>query len=76
MTSVAIKGSIFDGREFFDNGIVVVDESTGLISDCGKSSDVQVPKDTRKTISGEGFTILPGLIDSHVHFFGSTRYKT
>jgi imidazolonepropionase-like amidohydrolase len=74
MTSIAIMGSIFDGREFFENGIVVVDESTGLISDCGKSSDVQVPKDTSKTISGDGFTILPGLIDSHVHFFGSTRY--
>ncbi len=74
MTSVVIKGSIFDGREFLEDGIVVVDEATGLISDCGKASDVQIPRDPRKTISGEKFTILPGLIDAHVHFFGSTRY--
>jgi len=74
MTSVVIKGSIFDGRDFLEDGIVVVDEASGLIADCGKASDVQVPKDARKTISGERFTILPGLIDAHVHFFGSTRY--
>jgi len=74
MTSVVIKGSIFDGREFYDSGVVVLDETSGLISDCGKSSDVELPRDARKTISGEGLTILPGLIDSHVHFFGSTRY--
>lgn len=74
LTSVVIKGSIFDGRELFTDGTVVVDESTGLISDCGRSPEVEVPRDVRRTISGEGFTILPGLIDSHVHFFGSTRY--
>jgi len=74
MTSVVIQGSIFDGRDFFENGVVVVDEATGLISDCGKAGDVQLPKDARKTISGEKLTVLPGLIDAHVHFFGSTRY--
>ncbi len=74
MTHVVIKGSIFDGRESFDDGLVVIDESTGLISDCGKSNEVQVPKDARRTISGDDLTILPGLIDSHVHFFGSTKY--
>ena len=74
MTSVVIKGSIFDGREFLEDGIVVVDEATGLISDCGKASDVQIPRDPERRYSGEKFTILPGLIDAHVHFFGSTRY--
>jgi imidazolonepropionase-like amidohydrolase len=74
MTSVVIRGSIFDGRDFLENGVVVADETTGLISDCGKAADVQLPEDPRKTISGEELTILPGLIDAHVHFFGSTRY--
>jgi imidazolonepropionase-like amidohydrolase len=69
-----VKGSIFDGRDLLDDGVVIVDESTGLISDCGKSSEVDVPKDVRKTITGEDLYILPGLIDCHVHFFGSTRY--
>jgi imidazolonepropionase-like amidohydrolase len=74
MPSAVIKGSIFDGEEYYDNGFVVVDESTGLISDCGKSSEVQVPSNSSRTILGEGLTILPGLIDAHVHFFGSTHY--
>lgn len=74
MPNVVLKGSIYDGNDYFDNGIVVVDESTGLISDCGKSSDVQTPSDVRRTISGESYTILPGLIDCHVHFFGSMHY--
>jgi imidazolonepropionase-like amidohydrolase len=74
MPNLVLKGSIFDGSEYYEDGIVVVDDSTGLISDCGKSSDVQTPADVRRTISGEGFTILPGLIDCHVHFFGSLHY--
>jgi imidazolonepropionase-like amidohydrolase len=74
MATVAIKGSIFDGSEYYDDGVVVVDDSTGLISDCGKSSDVQIPSDVQRAITGDGYTILPGLIDCHVHFFGSTHY--
>lgn len=74
MTSVVVRGAIFDGSDYFEDGAVVVDEFTGLITDSGKSSDIEVPADARRTISGDRLTILPGLIDAHVHFFGSMHY--
>lgn len=74
MAKIVLKGSLFDGKQYVEDGVVVVDESTGLVSDSGKRSDVEIPKETRKTIAGEGLTIIPGLVDAHVHFFGSTRY--
>lgn len=71
--TIALKGSIFDGREYIERGAVLVDESTGTISACGSESDVDIPNNAR-VIEGEGHTILPGFIDAHLHFFGSMHY--
>lgn len=70
MVKLALYGSIFDGREFFEDGVVVFDDSSGLIEACGRRSEVEVPASANR-VGGERLCILPGLIDAHVHFFGS-----
>src|SRR5579872_6853662 len=73
MPSLVLKGSIFDGADFYENGTVVVDQESGTITDVGKDDAISSPAGAR-IIGGEGYTILPGLIEAHVHFFGSKVY--
>ncbi|KAG8684285.1 hypothetical protein FRC09_015489 [Ceratobasidium sp. 395] len=47
---------------------IVVDTTTGLILDIQKSSKVQLP-DGATEIDLRGLTVLPGFVDTHVHFF-------
>src|SRR5690625_848979 len=54
----------FDGTETTEQTTVLVED--GVIS--AISSDVEIP-DGGDTISGEDLTLLPGLVDSHVHVF-------
>lgn len=56
---------VFDGEHVLEDATVLVRD--GRISAVGK--DVAVPTDVRR-IEGEGRTLLPGLIDAHVHTFG------
>lgn len=63
------KGRVFDGLEMHENSTVTVDSKRGIIS--GFDS-INPPRDA-KVISGEDLTLLPGLIDAHVHFFGVTK---
>jgi imidazolonepropionase-like amidohydrolase len=44
--------------------VVLIED--GQVTDAGKRSTVQVPRDA-ETIDASGLTILPGLIDCHVH---------
>lgn len=74
MSRIALFGSVFDGRELFDDGVVVVDDSSGTIEACGGRGEVDVPADAER-LGGEGLCILPGLIDAHVHFFGSRSHS-
>ena len=53
--------------------MVIVDQDRGKVTDIGRDGEVDVPKDAR-VLGGAGLTIIPGLIDSHVHFFGSKAY--
>ena len=73
MPTIVLRGLIFTGTTSIENGSVVVDQSTGMIVDAGKKGDVNEPNDS-KIIEVPGSTILPGLIDAHIHFFGSKRY--
>jgi len=70
---LVIKGDVFDGKEFFENGIVVVDQEEGVIREAGRESEVDQPAGA-KVVGGEGMTVMPGLIDTHLHFFGSRAY--
>ncbi|MGP8070705.1 MAG: amidohydrolase family protein [Candidatus Bathyarchaeia archaeon] len=73
MSTVFLRGHVFTGDNFIENGCVVVDQSKGVITHVGPEGEVKEPKDARR-IEVEGSTILPGLIDAHMHFFGSKKY--
>jgi imidazolonepropionase-like amidohydrolase len=74
MSTLLLRGPIFTGEEFVDAGCVAINQSKGTIIDVGGRGEVNEPKDAR-TLEVEGSTILPGLVDAHVHFFGSRRYN-
>jgi len=64
---VAIRNvRIFDGDRVIESGDVVFDG--GLIVDAGPS--LTIPPGAT-VIDGAGKTLIPGLIDAHVHFSGS-----
>jgi imidazolonepropionase-like amidohydrolase len=69
MEKISFSGRIFDGKNVIDNGIVSID-ANGIISDV---SDDKKSLDSIRTISCEHATILPGLIDVHMHFFGCRK---
>ena len=73
MSNLVLRGPVFNGEDLIENCCVVVDQSKGIIIDAGRKGDVSEPKDSR-TIEVPGSTILPGLIDAHMHFFGSKKY--
>lgn len=59
---------VFDGTNVLEDTAVVVQD--GLIKEVGKDADIPagIP-----VVDGSGKTLLPGLIDAHVHTFGSSR---
>jgi len=69
---VVIRGAkLFDGRErILENSVVVVSPS-GRIYDVGTEGSVEIPSnvDTLE-IHAKGFTLMPGLIDAHMHLSG------
>jgi imidazolonepropionase-like amidohydrolase len=73
MTNLVLKGNVFDGSDLVENSAIIVDQDKGIISGFGRVGDVEEPRSAR-VISGEKITILPGLIDAHVHFFGSKSH--
>ena len=73
MPKLILKGGVFDGEDYIEDGAVVVDQEKGMIVDAGREADVDLPRDA-KALGGPGQTVIPGLIDTHVHFFGSKAY--
>jgi imidazolonepropionase-like amidohydrolase len=61
---------LFDGERVLDNAVVVIDE--GRVVAAGRTTTTPIP-DGAAVIDGRGRTALPGLIDSHVHSFGSAQ---
>jgi imidazolonepropionase-like amidohydrolase len=59
MTSLVLRGSIFNGHDYMEAGCVVVDQSQGVIVEVGRKGDVNEPKDVR-VLDIPGSTILPG----------------
>jgi imidazolonepropionase-like amidohydrolase len=53
------------GREPLDYPVVVV--KNGLILDVGAEGDIQLPREDSEELSFMDGTILPGLVDSHLH---------
>jgi imidazolonepropionase-like amidohydrolase len=63
-------GTLIDGtgNKPLENSIVVIHNSK--ITMVGDEADIDIPPDAN-IISSEGHTILPGLIDAHVHLSGT-----
>jgi imidazolonepropionase-like amidohydrolase len=64
------KGRIFDGKDVIEQGWVAIGND-GIISEVGEG---KFPHSGENIIEGKDQTILPGLIDAHMHFFGC-RYE-
>jgi imidazolonepropionase-like amidohydrolase len=73
MANLVLKGGVFDGENYTEDGAVVVDPEKGTIVDVGNDGEVDLPRDA-KVLGQPSQTILPGLIDTHLHFFGSKAY--
>ena len=73
MTNLVLKGGLFDGETYTENGVVVIDPEKGTIVDVANEGEVDLPRDA-KVLGQPGQTIIPGLIDTHLHFFGSKAY--
>ena len=70
MAILILRGKAFDGRRFYEDAIVKVDSGSGTILGFGERGSVEEPRGSKRvTVKGE--TILPGLIDAHVHFYSS-----
>ena len=73
MGLIAFKGRLFDGTETFEDGTVVVDQAQGKIVAAGRTSDVERPRSAKLVPVANG-TIIPGLMDAHMHFFGARKH--
>ena len=56
-----------------EKAVVTVDSEKGIISGFGERGSIEEPKRRKHNCDGDDITILPGLIDAHVHFFGITK---
>lgn len=73
MSSLVLKGPVFSGGELLDNGVIVLDQLTGKITNVGQTGEVDEPRGAQVIAVKDG-TIIPGLIDAHLHFFGSQKH--
>jgi len=71
MVTKVIKGGILidgTGNTPVKDAVIIIEGKT--ITTIGKKSEVMIPKgDNVETIEADGKTIMPGLIDSHVHIY-------
>lgn len=65
-----MKGRVFDGDSLHENWVVRINCESGKIVGAGERGSIE-EKRNQKIISPKDATILPGLIDTHVHFFGT-----
>lgn len=74
MILVLVNGFLIDGtgRPPIDKATVVIEG--GRIKAVGVSGEVKIPSDA-KIIDLNGLTIMPGLIDAHMHFMGTRTHK-
>jgi imidazolonepropionase-like amidohydrolase len=73
MPEITLRGALFDGFHYYERGIVVIDSDAGMIKEAGPVGSASVPPGS-KLVEVPNSTILPGLIDAHVHFIGTNNY--
>jgi imidazolonepropionase-like amidohydrolase len=57
-----------DGSGLLQNGTIIIKDN--VISEIGIASEIAIPQDA-EVIDAKGKWIIPGLIDTHIHFFQS-----
>lgn len=67
--SLLIDGT---GREPLTNPVVVI--KGDKIAEIGKESEIKIPEEA-KIVDLGNLTVLPGLIDAHVHIYGRRSYS-
>jgi imidazolonepropionase-like amidohydrolase len=67
---VVFRGRVFDGIRLHDDAVVSVNPELRTIDGFGERGSVELERDA-KVIDCRGMTILPGLIDAHVHFYSA-----
>ena len=70
MPTLVLKGRAFDGKELNRASVLTVDTDAGIITGFGERGSVEEARGA-KVIRRDDATILPGLIDAHVHFYSS-----
>ena len=73
MSVIILKGPIFNGVELCPDCAIVADAISGKITDVDRIGQIDEPKDAKEIAVKDG-TILPGLIDAHLHFFGAQKH--
>jgi imidazolonepropionase-like amidohydrolase len=72
MSMLALRAThLFDGERFLHGGVTVLVESGAVVA--VQPCHAAVPEDTQVADYGDA-TILPGLIDTHVHLVGDSRW--
>ena len=61
------SGRLFDGVKMWERAEIEIDKTSGLIEYVEDARNVEEKY--------KGLTFLPGLIDTHMHFFGSAGYS-
>ncbi len=72
MGKIAITGRIIDGTggEPIQNGVVLIDGDK--IEKVGDKKTIDLPSEAEVIDAGKG-TVLPGLIDAHIHLTGGAQ---
>jgi imidazolonepropionase-like amidohydrolase len=69
-----IRGRVFDGTNKIELAEIGINEATGLIDYIDEVSSL--PKRSADNfMDSTNVTILPGLIDTHIHFFGTEAHN-
>ncbi|MDA4128866.1 MAG: amidohydrolase family protein [Thaumarchaeota archaeon] len=64
-------GNLIDGKgRFIRDAIVVIDDSK--IAQAGSAAETKIPPGKNREIELNGMTVMPGLIDVHVHLHGQS----
>jgi imidazolonepropionase-like amidohydrolase len=68
------KGRIFDGLRLIENAELEVNTVSGNIEYANETRTSEASIDGRK-LGNQDVTLLPGLIDTHIHFFGTGTHS-
>lgn len=71
MSQTVIRNvTLFDGKATHNDSTVIFDGSTGLITSVSSGTPPSDYPSGANVIDGRGQTLIPGLIDAHIHSYG------